>query len=352
MDPVPNRLIDLRSDTVTTPTPAMRAAMAAAEVGDDMFGEDPTINLLQQRVAALCGKEAGLFVPSGSMGNLVMLSALTQPGDEVICHEDAHIIHFESGSLAAVAGVQARPLPGFRGMLDPEAIARAIRPPHSGRTFVQPRSRVVAVENTHNSAGGALYPLDALRAARTVASEAGLALYLDGARIWNASVATGIPVATYAEQADGMSVCFSKGLGAPVGSMVVGSNALIDAARRYRKMYGGAMRQGGILAAACLVALDTMVHRLAQDHANARCLAEGVARLCPEAVSVEDVATNIVLVRAEPFGMTPAALSEALGVRGVRAFPHGAGTVRMVTHVGISREDVEIAVGVLGTLVA
>ena len=352
MDPVPpGRVVDLRSDTVTTPTPAMRAAMAAAEVGDDMFGEDPTVNLLQERVAALCGKEAGLFVPSGSMGNLVTLSALTQPGDEVVCHEDAHIIHHESGSLAAVAGVQARPLPGSRGVLDPGDIARALRPPHSSGNFVTPRSRVVAVENTHNSAGGAVYPLDALRAARAVASEAGLSLFLDGARIWNASAATGIPVATYAAQADGMSLCFSKGLGAPVGSMVVGPKALIDTARRYRKMYGGAMRQAGVLAAACLVAVDTMVSRLPEDHANARCLAEGIARLRPEAVSVEDVETNIVLVAARPFGMTPAALCEALSARGVKVFPHGPATVRMVTHVGVSREDVEVAIRALGTLV-
>lgn len=345
--PKPDRIVDLRSDTVTTPTPAMRAAMAAAEVGDDMFGEDPTVNLLEQRVAVLCGKEAALFVPSGSMGNLVMLSALTQPGDEVICHQDAHIIHNESGSLAAVAGVQARALPGVRGVLDPDDIARAIRPSHAGGNFVTPRSRVVAVENTHNSAGGALWPLGALRAARAVASEAGLALYLDGARIWNASVATGIPVSTYAAEADGMSVCFSKGLGAPVGSMVVGPAPLVATARRYRKMVGGAMRQAGVLAAACLVALDTMVDRLADDHANARRLAEGIARLRPGAVSVEDVETNIVLVAAEPFGMTPVALSEALGARGVKAFPFGTGTVRMVTHAGISPDDVEYAVGVL-----
>ena len=324
--------------------------MAAADVGDDMFGEDPTVNLLQDRVAALCGKEAALFVPSGSMGNLVMLSALTNPGDEVICHEDAHIIHFESGSLAAVTGVQARPLPGSRGVLDPEAIARAIRPPHSGRTFVQPRSRVVAVENTHNAAGGAVYPLDALRAARAVAREAGLALYLDGARIWNASVATGIPVATFAAEADGMSLCFSKGLGAPVGSMVVGSEPLVDAARRYRKMFGGAMRQAGVLAAACLVAIDSMVDRLGEDHRNARRLAEGIAGLRPEAVSVAEVETNIVVVQAAPFGMTPAALCEALGARGVKAFPHGLHTVRMVTHTGVCLQDVEIAVGALASL--
>jgi threonine aldolase len=351
-DPRPHRIVDLRSDTVTTPTPAMRAAMAAAEVGDDMFGEDPTVNLLQQRVAALCGKEAALFVPSGSMGNLVMLSALTQPGDEVICHQDAHIIHNESGSLAAVAGVQARALPGVRGVLDPGDVARAIRPSHTSGSFVTPRSRVVAVENTHNSAGGALWPLDALRSTRAVAAEAGLTVFLDGARIWNASVATGIPVSTYAAEADAMSVCFSKGLGAPVGSMVVGPEPLIEVARRYRKMVGGAMRQAGVLAAACLVALDTMVDRLAEDHAHARLLAEGIADLRPEAVSAEDVETNIVMVAAGPFGTTPAELSEALGARGVKAFPFGPGTIRMVTHVGITREDVEHTVGVFAEIAA
>lgn len=286
------------------------------------------------------------------MGNLVMLSALTQPGDEVICHQDAHIIHNESGSLAAVAGVQARALPGVRGVLDPDDIARAIRPSHAGGNFVTPRSRVVAVENTHNSAGGALWPLDALRAARAVAEGAGLALFLDGARIWNASVATGIPVSAYAAEADAMSVCFSKGLGAPVGSMVVGPEPLIAAARRYRKMVGGAMRQAGVLAAACLVALDTMVDRLAEDHVHARLLAEGIACLRPEAVWVEDVRTNIVLVAAGPFGMTPAALSEALEARGVKAFPFGPGTVRMVTHAGITRDDVEHTIGAFAELTA
>lgn len=343
-------VVDLRSDTLTVPTPAMRSAMAAAEVGDDMFGEDPTVNLLQERVAALCGKEAALYVPSGSMGNLVMLTALTQPGDEVICHEDAHIVHFESGSLAAVAGVQARPLPGPRGVLDPDLIARSIRPPHSGRSFVQPRSRVVALENTHNVAGGTVYPLDAMQAAEAVARGAGLLVYLDGARIWNASVATGIPISAYARCADAMSLCFSKGLGAPVGSMVVGSAELVDLARRYRKMFGGAMRQAGVLAAACLVAVDTMVGRLAEDHANARALAEGIAAVLPGAVTPSEVETNIVLVRAAPFGTSPEGLAELLGLRGVKAFPHGAGTVRMVTYSGVGSADIQLAVSVVGEL--
>ncbi|MGH2690646.1 MAG: threonine aldolase family protein [Actinomycetota bacterium] len=346
----PPHVVDLRSDTLTLPTPAMRAAMASAEVGDDMFGEDPTVNLLQERVAALCGKEAALYVPSGSMGNLVLLKALTQPGDEVICHEDAHIVHFESGSLAAVAGVQVRTLPGPRGRLDPDLIARSIRPPHTGGSFVQPRSRVVALENTHNMAGGTIYPLDAMRVAASVARDAGLLVHLDGARIWNASVATGIPVATWAACADTMSLCFSKGLGAPVGSMVVGPAGLIDLARRYRKMFGGAMRQAGVLAAACLVAVDTMVARLAEDHANARALAEGIAGVLPGAVDPAGVDTNIVLVRAAPFGTTPEGLTERLAAQGVKVFPHGAGTVRMVTHNGVSPGDVPAAVAAVARL--
>lgn len=346
----PPRVVDLRSDTLTLPTPAMRSAMASAEVGDDMFGEDPTVNLLQERVAALCGKEAALYVPSGSMGNLVMLKALTQPGDEVICHEDAHIVHFESGSLAAVAGVQVRTLPGPRGRLDPDLIARSIRPPHSGRNFVQPRSRVLALENTHNMAGGTIYPLDAMQAAASMARGAGLRVHLDGARIWNASVATGIPVATWAACADTMSLCFSKGLGAPVGSMVVGPAGLVDLARRYRKMLGGAMRQAGVLAAACLVAVDTMVARLAEDHANARALAEGIAAVLPDAVTPGDVDTNIVLVRAAPFGTTPEGLAGQLARHGVKVFPHGAGTVRMVTHAGVSATDVSAAVTAVARL--
>ncbi len=333
------RIVDLRSDTVTRPTPEMRKAMAEAAVGDDVFGEDPTTNSLQERVAKMCAKEAALFVPTGSMGNLVSLRALTVPGDEVICHDDAHFFHYEVSSLAAVAGVQARPIASNRGVLDPEDILAAIRPP----TYTFPRSRVVALENTHNLAGGAIYPFDDMRAARKVADEYGLSVHLDGARIFNASVATGVPVAEYAAVADTMTFCFSKGLGCPVGSIVVGSSDLIEKAHRFRKMHGGGMRQVGVLTAACHVSLDTMIERLADDHENAKRLAEGIASIREEAVETDDVETNMVLVTTHPLGYDPKGFAEALSARGVKFLPYQAGTVRMVTHNDVSASDIEYA---------
>ncbi|MBW3589012.1 MAG: aminotransferase class I/II-fold pyridoxal phosphate-dependent enzyme [Actinobacteria bacterium] len=333
------RVVDLRSDTVTRPTPAMRKAMAEAEVGDDVFGEDPTTNSLQERVAKMCGKEAALFVPTGSMGNLVSLRALTVPGDEVICHDGAHFFHYEVSSLAAVAGVQTRPIAGNRGVLDPEGIVAAIRPP----TYTFPRTRVISLENTHNLAGGAIYPIDDMRAARKVADEYGLSVHLDGARIFNASVATSVPVAEYAAVADTMTFCFSKGLGCPVGSMVVGSSELIEKAHRFRKMHGGGMRQVGVLTAACHVALDTMIERLADDHENAKRLAEGIAGIREGAVETDDVETNMVLVTTQPLGYDPKGFAEALAERGVKFLPYQAGTVRMVTHHDISASDIEYA---------
>lgn len=333
------RVVDLRSDTVTKPTPEMRRAMAEADVGDDVYGEDPTTNSLQQRVAELCGKEAALFVASGSMGNLVSMRSLTNPGDEVICHEGAHFLHFEVGSLAAVAGVQARPLSGPRGVLDPEDIVKAIRPP----MFAHPRTRVIALENTHSSSGGAVYPIDDMSAARKVAEEYGLSVHIDGARIFNASVATGIPVSEYAALGDSMTFCFSKGLGCPVGSIIVGSKDFIKKARRYRQMLGGGMRQNGVLTAACHVALDSMVKRLVQDHANAKRLAEGIASLRDEAVNVDEVETNILLVSTAPLGFGPREFSAALAEKGIRFAPHQQGTVRMVTHHDVSADDIEFA---------
>ena len=334
------RIVDLRSDTVTQPTPEMRKAMAEAEVGDDVFGDDPTTNSLQERVAKMCGKEAALFVPTGSMGNLVALRALTSPGDEVICHEGAHFFHFEVSALASVAGVQARPIAGRRGTMDPEDIVNAVRPP----SYTFPRSRVIALENTHNLAGGAIYPIDDMRAAKKVAEEYGLSVHLDGARIFNASAATGIPVAEYAGIADTMTFCFSKGLGCPVGSIVVGPAELIEKAHRYRKMHGGGMRQVGVLTAACHVALDTMVDRLTEDHVNARRLAEGIASIRPEAVKVEDVETNMVLVTTAPLGFDPTEFSAVLTERGVRFLPYQPGVVRMVTHKDVSASDIEYAI--------
>ncbi|MDQ4149564.1 MAG: low specificity L-threonine aldolase [Actinomycetota bacterium] len=330
-------MIDLRSDTLTTPTSEMREAMAGAAVGDDVFGEDPTTNLLQARVAQLFGAAAALFVPSGSMGNLISLRSMATPGDEVICHADAHIYHYEVASMAAVGGLQARPIPGRWGILDPDSIARAIRPPN--HSF--PRTAVVALENTHNLAGGTVYPIDDIAACRKVADEYGLKVFLDGARIFNASVASGVPVSEYYSFVDGLTFCFSKGLSAPVGSMVVGSAEFVDRAHRFRKMHGGGMRQTGVLTAACLVALDTMIDRLADDHANARRLAEGIVNLREGAAFPQNVQTNMVLVKTEALGYTPQEFVDTLNETGVRCLAYHRGTVRMVTHKDVSAEDVE-----------
>ena len=333
------RIVDLRSDTVTTPTPEMRQAMASAEVGDDFLGEDPTAQALEARVNALFGAEASLFVPSGRMANLVSLQSLTQPGDEVLCTRHAHLLNYEGGGLAAICGAQGHPLADRRGVLDPADVAAAVNPAADHL----PRTSVVAVENTHNQEGGAVYPLDDLLALRKVAADHGLALYMDGARVFNASAASGVPVADYCALTDGMMFSFSKGLGAPVGSMIVGPAAFIARARRYRKLHGGGMRQVGILAAACLVALDRMVDRLADDHANARRLAEGIAALRDGAVDLAGVETNIVMVRTAALGYTPEALVEEMAGRGVRFFTFGPGSVRLVTHKDVSAEDIEVA---------
>jgi threonine aldolase len=335
----PDRVVDLRSDTLTTPTPEMREAMATASLGDDVFGEDPTTNMLQERVADLCGVEAALFVPSGSMGNLVSLRSMAGPGDEVICHADAHIFHYEVASLAAVAGIQARPVPGHWGVLDPESISAAVRPAFD--TF--PRSRVIALENTHNLAGGTVYPIDDIRAARKVADENGLKIHLDGARIFNASVASGVPVSEYCSLVDGLTFCFSKGLACPVGSMVVGSKEFIKRAHRYRKMHGGGMRQTGVLTAACLVALDTMIDRLADDHANARRLAKGIQRISEHATVPENVQSNMVLVKTEQLGYSTNEFVDVIGAEGVKCLAYQRGTVRMVTHKDVSTEDIDYA---------
>jgi len=314
----------------------MRRAMAAAEVGDDVFGEDPTTNALQDRVAGMCGVDRALFVPSGSMGNLVSLRSMAGPGDEIICHDNAHILHYEVASLAAVAGLQARPIPGKWGVLDVEAILNAIRP----TSYTFPRTRVISLENTHNLAGGTVYPIDDIRNVRKIADEHNLTVHMDGARIFNASVASGVPVSEYCSLVDGLTFCFSKGLGCPVGSMVVGPEEFIEKAHRYRKMHGGGMRQTGILAAACLVALDTMIERLAEDHANAKMLAEGMLALRPGAATPENVHTNIVFVKTERFGYSPVEFVEAVAGRGIRCQTYHHQTVRMVTHKDISSDDI------------
>jgi threonine aldolase len=332
------RAIDLRSDTVTRPTAAMRAAMAQAEVGDDVYGEDPTVRRLEERCADLFGKEAALFVASGTMANQLALGVLARAGDEVICHEAAHCYTFEGGALAALWGIQARTLAGDRGVLDPAAVEAAIRPADDH----YPRTRAVAIENTHNRGGGKAWPLDRVRAVAEVAARRRLELYMDGARLLNAVVATGVSAREYAAPATLSSLCFSKGLGAPVGSVLAGPRDLVREARRLRKRLGGGMRQAGILAAAALHALDHHVARLAEDHANARRLGALLAELAG-AELLYPVETNLVFA-AFP-GRSAAALAPSLRDAGVLCNPEGSrpDILRFVTHLDVTTDDIEEA---------
>jgi threonine aldolase len=344
--PTPDQVVDLRSDTVTKPTRQMRRAMAEAEVGDDVFGEDPTVNRLEALAAERLGKEAGLFVVSGTMGNQVSLMAQTQRGDEIILDEASHIFNYEVAALAVLSAVQPRTLRGHHGILDPEDIRRAIRPPN----IHAPRNTLVAVESSHNRGGGTVYPLETLREIRRIATANGMAVHLDGARLFNASIATGTPVSELAAQADSVTFCLSKGLGAPVGSVVVGTRAFIDRARRARKMLGGGARQAGILAAAGLVALETMVDRLQEDHENARVLAEGLAALPAIAMDLARVQTNIVIFTLRRQDLDAPGLILKLAERGIKAFSVSQDGIRMVTHKDVDRAGILRTLEVLGTI--
>jgi threonine aldolase len=327
-------LVDLRSDTLTRPTEAMRAAMARAEVGDDVYGEDPTVAELEERVAGLFGHEAALFTPTGSMANVLAVTSLVAPGQEVLCEASAHIARAELGAHGAIGGVTMRTWTHPRGRPDLAAI-RAMYAPEMGPFFV--RTAAISVENTHNFAGGAVLPLADLQELREFATGVGAAVHLDGARVWNAHVATGVPLVEYGAIATVLSVCLSKGLGAPVGSLLVGSRDAIDEARVRRKRMGGGMRQVGILAAAGLHALDHHVERLAEDHDNARLLADACG------VDPTTVDTNIVVVERSDAPAFVAAAAE----HGVRVATVGPTAVRMVTHLDVSRADAEAAAAVL-----
>jgi len=330
-------MIDLRSDTLTKPTEEMRAAMARAEVGDDVYGEDPTVTLLEERVAGLFGHEAAMFTPTGSMANVLAVRSLVAPGQEVLCEASAHIARAELGAHGAYSGVTMRTWIHPRGQVDLPTI-QTIFAPDMGPFFVP--TAAIAVENTHNFAGGAVLPIEDLRDLREYATGVGVGVHLDGARIWNAHVATGVPLAEYGAIADVMAVCLSKGLGAPVGSLMVGSADAIAESRIWRKRMGGGMRQVGILAAAGLYALDHHIDRLADDHAHARLLAEACG------VDPSSVDTNIVVVtRTDAAGFVAAAREAGVLVSAV-----GPTAVRLVTHLDITRVDAERAAAVLGAL--
>ncbi len=334
---MPESPVDLRSDTVTRPTPAMRRAMAEAEVGDDVYGEDPTVRQLEAEVAAATAKAAALFVPSGTMGNQIAVLCHTERGDEMLLHEESHIYYYEAGAPAALAGVSARLLPGVRGRFGPEAVVAALRPANAH----YPRPRLLCIENTHNRGGGSVWDPTAIAAVAAVGHGRGLAVHLDGARIWNASVALAVPVAQFCGPVDTVMCCLSKGLCAPVGSLLCGSVETIARARRYRKLLGGGMRQAGVLAAAGLVALRTMVDRLAEDHAHARFLAEGISSVRGFVVEPETVETNMVLLRTPS---RPAAeVADALRALGVLCNATGPDTLRLVTHHDVSGADCERA---------
>jgi len=334
------RIIDLRSDTVTKPTEAMREAMAKAEVGDDVYGEDPTVNRLQDMAAGLLGKKAALFVPSGTMANQLAIRIQTQPGQEVIAESKAHIVRYEQGAAGALAGVQLHWVVGDRGIMGPEQIEAAIRPtdPHSIQTAL------ICLENTHNSGGGTIYPLATIERIRTLATAHRIPMHLDGARLFNAVAATTLPPAAYAQHFETVSLCLSKGLGAPAGSLLLTNDpALIDKAKRFRRMYGGAMRQAGILAAAGIYALDHHVGRLKDDHDNAKRLARKLQQISAITINPQHVDTNIVIFDVVGHKLAPAAIVAALKQEGVLINAIGGTSFRAVTHLDVSTRQIDMA---------
>jgi threonine aldolase len=343
-----NHSIDLRSDTVTRPSPGMRAAMAEAEVGDDVFGDDPTVRRLEERVAEMLGKEAAIYVPSGTMGNQIGVRLHCQPGDEFLCETNCHIICYEQGAYAQLFGIAAQPIDGDHGVLRVEQLVGRIRPANEHCV----RTRLVCLENTHNRGAGRIQPYDNVAEICGWAADNGLARHLDGARLFNAVVATGISAADWAGHFDTVSVCFSKGLGAPVGSALCGPGDLIRQARRHRKVLGGGMRQAGIIAAGALYAVEHNIERLAEDHQKARILADAVRATPGLKLDPEVVDTNIVIFEVDPELGTAAAFSARLRDEGVLMNATSPQRIRAVTHLDVSREQVLRAAEVLQDVAA
>jgi len=339
-------MIDLRSDTVTKPSPGMRQAMAEAEVGDDVFGEDPCVNRLQEMAAQLLGKEAALFVPSGTMANQLCIKVHTQPGDEIIMERTNHPFNSESGGIAALSGVQVNLIDGQRGVITAAQVARAIR---RGDGVHNPPTRLVCLENTHNRGGGNVYPLETIREISNVAQQHGLARHLDGARLLNACVASGLPATEFTQYFDSCTLCLSKGLGAPVGSVIAASAEFIRRALRYRKMFGGGMRQAGIIAAAGIYALEHNVERLAEDHQHAKLLAERISSARGLRLNPQEVETNIFFLQLDPTeaSLDAPGLQRALRAHDVLANAVDQYSMRLVTHLDVTRAQVEQAAHVI-----
>ena len=338
-----DRFIDLRSDTITQPTADMRRAMFAATVGDDVFAEDPTINALQEKAARLLGKEAAIFVASGTMANQLSIKAHTQPGDEVIIEAGAHAMNFEGGAGAVLSGVQFFGVPGSRGIIDAAQVEAAIRVDD----VHFPVSRLIVIENTHNRGGGSVFPLGKIQQIRELATRRGLRMHMDGARLWNACVATGTSPAAYAAPFDSVSVCLSKGLGCPVGSLVLGSKDFIKRVRRFRKMVGGGWRQAGFLAAAGIYALDHHIDRLQEDHRKALKLAQGLAEIKNVVINPAEVETNILFFDVSRVERTAQEVAAAAKAKGVLLHPTAKTRIRCVTHLDVSFEDIDHALGAI-----
>ncbi len=334
--------VELRSDTMTKPTPAMRRAMANAEVGDDCFGEDPSVNRLEEAMAAMLGKEAGLFVTSGTQGNQLAVRSQTHHGNDVIAERYCHLFNAEAGALGALSGVQVRLLTGDRGVFTPAQMEEVIQ---RGDNVHYGRTALVAVENTHNKSAGYPWPVDALSRVSDCARSNNLRIHMDGARLFNACVSKGLTAQTYTQYVDTVSVCLSKGLGAPVGSVLAGDQAAIDAARYYRKMLGGGMRQAGVLAAAGLYAMEHNITRLAEDHAHAYRLAEALAELDTVEIDLEEIHSNMIFFSLRD-GIDPFEAVDRLAAEGVRMIAMKPGVIRAVTHLDVSGEQIDRAIDI------
>jgi len=345
METITLKIVDLRSDTVTIPTLEMRQAMYQAEVGDDVYGEDPTVRELEELGAVMMGKEAALFVASGTMGNQIALMAHTDKGDEIICEAESHIFYYEVAGIACLAGAQARPVSGQRGILSPDIIKHNIR----AQDIHQPRTALICLENTHNRAGGTYYTVQDLAQIKNMATAYKIPVHIDGARIFNAAVAQNVKVEKMAEYADSIMFCLSKGLCAPVGSLLAGSHDFIQSCRRYRKMLGGGMRQAGIIAAAGIVALKGMPERLHYDHLHARLLADALMNIGMN-IDIETVQTNIVIANVAPLGATANQMTALLRDQGIKASVFGEYSVRFVTHHGIEQADISHTASVIATI--
>ncbi len=336
-------MIDLRSDTVSKPTAEMREVMVKAEVGDDVFGEDPTVNQLQEMMAKLTGNQSALFVPSGTMSNQISINVHTQPGNEVIVEHNSHLYNYESGAPALLSGVQIMPLKGNRGCFTLEQVKQAVRPAN----IHHPQTALICIENTHNREGGTIFPLDEIKRISHFARENGIHIHLDGARLWNASIATGISIQEYCQYFDSASLCFSKGLGAPVGSIIVGSYEFIKRARYYRKVYGGGMRQAGILAAAAIYAVQNNLERLKEDHRRARNLGDFIATLPGIRIDQETLQTNIIVFDVKESGQSGEQVINSLAKLGVKMLTFAGTKIRAVTNLHITDNDIEHTISAL-----